>query len=252
MVGVVFCIRRRRRSREHEKWLAGMQAQHPSSDPFRDEIPTIHTNVDDGDWNQRDNLSPATSPGHQNFGETNTSVFPVFPILRDGAFSQLVKPHLRSTDTESLTKPKKPRHSWAPSTPSIYPASLSPEDEKVSKDVIIISNLNPAVTTSPPRPPRSHLRGQGIRALGSVLPTPPESEYSNPTSLVAEPRSHDIHVLDRETILDVRPNSFTVNITFNRVLGSISSKHAMRRSQLCIYRLWTHLSINPSVYLYFM
>ena len=226
---MVIYIRRRRRARKHERWLAEMQAQHPSSDPFRDEIPTIHTNVEDGDWNQKDSLSPATSPGHQNFGQTNTSVFPVFPMLRDGAFSQLIKPRLHSTDTESLTKSKKLRHSWAPSTPSIYPASLSPEDEKVSKDIIIISNLNPAVATSPPRPPRSHLRGQGIRALGSVLPTPPESEYSNPTSIVSDPRSHDIHVLDRETILDVRPNSFTVKIPSNRVLGSISCNHTMRR-----------------------
>lgn len=192
MVCLIVYLRRRYRSRQHEKWLAGMETRHANDDPFHDEnlppvIHSIHTIVEEDHWNQKGTITPEDSSHSENFGQTKGAILPVY--LQGGTFE---KRHLQSIDIESPTEPDKARRSWAPSTPSIYPDSLSPEDEPVLN---IVPNSNQSVTTSPPRPPRSRLRGRGIRVLGSTLPTPPESEYSNPTSLISE--LHSVHILDR-------------------------------------------------------
>jgi hypothetical protein len=221
VVCLAIYVRRRRRDRQHEKWLAEMQAQRPNSEnPFHDENlpPVIHTNdedspIPDSPWDRKGLLAPEGSSrhSHQDFDQTNTSII---PILSNGTFGQSEKQHLQSTDESRILN--KAHHSWTPSTPSLYPTSLSPDDERTFNNLSIVPNFNQSVFTSPHRPPRSHLRGRGAKFLRSGLPTPPESEHSNPTlSLVSEP--HSVHALDKKT-LDVRPNLFTANIAtgFNR------------------------------------
>ena len=234
VVFLVIYVRRRRKAHQREKWLAGMEAQRPSSfsdDPFRDqsEPPSMRTVGEDEPWDRKGFLTPEDSNhGHPTFDqlEPKTSIFPVYPISKDGIFGQPVI-HRQTVDMGSPTEFNKARYSVV-STPSLYP-----EDD--DKDVVIVPNFNQIATTSnlPPRPPRSHLRDRGTKIFSSSLPTSPESEYLNHTNIVSEPRSRDyVSVLDRKTILDVRPNS-TVNICHRlklfSLLGSISTNHSMRR-----------------------
>ena len=220
VVFLVVCIRRRRKIHQREKWLAGMEAQQPSSfvdDPFRDEslpptMRTVHTDAEDDPWDRKGFLTPEDSNhGHLTFGQTKASIFPVYPISKDGTFSQ-PEIHRQTIYMESpLESNKARRHSFAPSTPSIYPASVEDED----KGIVIVPNFNQYATTSnlPPRPPRSHLRDRSTKVFSSSLSTSPDLEHLNPTNFVSEPRSRDyVNVLDRKTILDVRPNLSTVNI----------------------------------------
>ena len=213
VVSMVICIRRRHRRQQREKWLAGMRAQQPSSfndDPFRDDslppvMRTVHTDVEDDPWDQKGFLTPEDSNhGHLTFGETTASIFPVYPISKDGTFGQ-PEIHQQTIEMESPAESSNPRHSLALSTPSIYPE----DDNRVLNDIVIVPNFNRSSIASnlPPRPPRSHLR-RSVKVYGSALPTTPESELLNPSS---EPRSRDyVNVLDRKTILDVRLNSSTV------------------------------------------
>ena len=201
---LVIYIRRRHKAHQREKWLAGMEAQQPSSfadDPFRDQsLPpisnrTVVTDAEDEPWDRKGFLTPEDSNhGHLTFGNTKASIFPVYQS-KDGTFSQ----PLIHRQTIDMGSPTKARFSMV-STPSIYP-----EDE--DKDVVIVPDFSQIATTSnlPPRPPRSHLRDRGTKLFSSSLPTQPESEYLNNTNIVSEPRSRDyVSVLDRKTILDVR------------------------------------------------
>lgn len=214
---MVICIRRRRKTRQREKWLAGMRAQQPSSfadDPFRDDslppvMRTVHTDAEDDAWDRKGFLTPEDSNnGHLTFGQTKASIFPVYPISKDGTFGQ-PEIHQETIDMESPGESSNARYSLAPSTPSIYPE----DEDRALNDVVIVPNFNfnQSATPSnlPPRPPRSHLR-RSVKVFGSGLPTPPESEHLNHANIVSEPRSRDyVHVLDRKTILDVRPKSST-------------------------------------------
>ena len=213
VVCLLFYIRRRRKAHEREKWLAGMEAQQPNSydDPFRDDslpatMRTLNTDAEDDPWDRKGFLTPEDSNyGHPTYGETKAPIFPIYPISKDGTFNQPVI-HRQILDMESPTEYNKTRYSVV-STPSLYP-----EDE--DKDIVIVPNFSQIATTSnlPPRPPRSHLRDRATRVFTPSLATPPESEYINQTEdIVSEPRSRDyLNVLDRKTILDVRPNSSTV------------------------------------------
>lgn len=211
LVFLAIYIRRRRRSREREKWSAEMAAPLPSAfvdNPFRDENPTsassATTSPDDDQWNPKSTLLP------DGFGRrplkfsqaanASSSIFPIFPILRDGVFAgQQGKPLLQSVGMESPTEQSQPRRSQAlsESTPSIYPLSLSPGEEQISKDIVTVPTFTFQSVTSPLRPPRSHLRDR-IRALTSTLPSPPESDHSKPTSPASGSTSPDVPVLDRE------------------------------------------------------
>lgn len=221
MVLLVICLRRRRKAHQREKWLAGMQAQQPSSfadDPFRDDslpptMRTVHTHAEDDPWDRKGFLTPedsGSSHGHLTFGQTKASIFPVYPISKDNTYTQ-PEIHRQSIYMEESSNSR--RHSLAPSTPSIYPASVEDED----KDIVIVPNFKRSATTSnlPPRPPRSHLRGRSIKVYGSSLPTPSESEHSSHTNTISEQRYRDsdyAHLFDRKTVLDVRTNFSTVNI----------------------------------------
>ena len=214
---LVICIRRRRKTHQRKKWLAGMEDQQPSSfaeDPFRDDslpptMRTVHTDAEDDLWDRKGYLALEDSNhGHLTFGQTKASIFPVYPISKDGTYSQPVI-HQQTLDMESPTEFNRARYSLT-STPSIYPVSLDDED----KDIVIVPNFNQIATTSnlPPRPPRSHLRDRSTKVFSSSLPTPPDSEHINDINIVSDPRSRDyVNVIDRKTILDVRPNS-SVNI----------------------------------------
>jgi len=193
-----------------------MRAQQPSSftdDPFRDESlpPTMRTAHADDPWDRKGFLTQEdSSPGRPTFGQTNASIFPVYPISKDGTTFSQPEIHRQTVDTGSPLESNKARHSFTPSTPSIYPVSLQDED----KDIVIVPNFNQSATTSnlPPRPPRSHLRARSItRGFGPTLPSPPESEQLNHTNIVSEPpRSRDYaDVNDRKTILDVQSRLIT-------------------------------------------
>ena len=209
VVGMVFCIRRYRRIRQREKWLAEMHPQFPSSlndDPFRDDnVPAMRSIVttsspEDGHWDRKGLLTPGSSSYDHQHLEANVPV--MYPIFYDGTFNQ------RPVDTETSMEPNRVhfRHSKA-STPSIYSVSVAPgEGGEVSND-IIVPNLNRSATASniPPRPPRSHLRDRS-KSLGFTLPTPSGSESSNQTSPISESRPHVYnYVLDRKIIPDVCP-----------------------------------------------
>ena len=204
MVFLVIYVRRRRKAHQHEKWLAGMETQRPSSfsdDPFRDqsEPPSMRTVGEDEPWDRKGFLTPEDSNhGDPTFGQPKASIFPVYPIWKDGTFGQPVI-HQQTIDMGSPTEFNKTRYSVV-STPSLYP-----EDD--DREAIIVPNFNQIATTSniPPRPPRSLLRDRSTKLFSSSLPTQPESEYLNNTNIVSEPRSRDyVSVLDRKTILDVR------------------------------------------------
>lgn len=204
VVFLVLYIRRRRRSREREKWSAEMAAPLPSAfidDPFRDEKPTsatsatsVTTSHDEDQWNPESILLLEGSGRRPlKFGQT---FFPIYPTSEDGISGQQGKPLLQSMEVESSTEHDKTRRSQAlsVSTPSIYPATPLPGDEQFSKD-IVIPNFTTQSAPSPPRPPRSHLRDR-IKALTSRLPTPPESARSNPTSVASGSPSRDADVVE--------------------------------------------------------
>ena len=190
VVFLVIYVRRRRKAHQHEKWLAGMETQRPSSfsdDPFRDqsEPPSMRTVGEDEPWDRKGFLTPEDSNhGHLTFGQTKASIFPVYPISKNGTFGQPVI-HQQMIDMESPTEFSKARYSMV-STPSIYP-------EEEDKDIVIVPNFKQIATTSnlPPRPPRSHLRDRGPKGFSSLLPTPPESEYLDHTNIVSESRPRD-------------------------------------------------------------
>jgi hypothetical protein len=77
-------------------------------------------------------------------------------------------------------------------TPSVYPASLSPGDEQASEN--IVPNLHRS-SSVPPRPPRSPLR-ERVKSLEWMPPSPSVSESSSPQS--------PAHFLRRKPIPDVR------------------------------------------------
>lgn len=100
------------------------------------------------------------------------------------------------------------RHSMTPSTPSIYPSILPPQDDdfhEAEDDFPSLIKRLESMVNVPPRPPRSRLR-ESTKRLDSTSLTRSGSDsshtYSNPPGLTPEPRPQD--VLSRRTILDVR------------------------------------------------
>jgi len=250
-----------------------MQQQRPTSltgDPFRDPLPiskeaysdqhasggpvmqTVDLHRDDsgrGRWEQQ---------RHSNGGASSSSPRPYEPrnlfTLYPDPHPQMQPVHFSAGSPSSenhelenvglaystnLTVPvaQFKRHSLTPSSPSIYPASLPPDDqgddgffqgqELRSSENSVVPVLKPEIparsparrlsesasgagvsATVPPRPPRSHLRESIAKVqqddANAYKPlTPPASEptSSKPPSPISEPRPQD--VLNRRTLLDV-------------------------------------------------
>lgn len=252
---LVFCIRSKRRSQRRKRWLAGMKPQrttYPQDDPFRDPVdmyeqktPTIASM---GDGTRSDGHSNAHLMPHRMSAQDYSNVmgdkgnFMLYPDpypLSVFNPDMMVRPHaaeqyhdMQDVDLghghTHLQPPGRShfRRSYAPSTPSIYPATL-PGESEVAVAGHEADNLNgfnygprqiqasgkrdPPVPPSivvPPRPPRSQLR-ESARNIEFAPLTPPDSVASqslsskppSPISPVTESYPRD--VLTRKTLLDV-------------------------------------------------
>jgi len=236
IVGLIFFIRHRRRHNARKRWLAGMQQQRPSSlsgDPFRDphdgslatapvmrSVERYRDQDQDQDQDQNDihytrrNPSPLVdvplSHDRRSFGH-GTSILPGPHPAMSGSDSEDHHP----LDTLGLAYSTDfPRHakrgSYAPSSPSLYPASLPPDDDEDSNEmeegVANLKTRDPFVVPVPPRPPRSHLRQSSKGVVDYIPMTPPASVssqlYSKTPSPISETRVQDVFA--RRTLLDVR------------------------------------------------
>ncbi|KAF8905555.1 hypothetical protein CPB84DRAFT_1705747 [Gymnopilus junonius] len=226
LVGIVFCVRRNQRIRRRQRWLAGMQQQRPpsaSGDPFRDpastssetagpEMRSVNATQDDLRWNGSNNShnspvqhEPMTHE-RRNVGQTYSlypdpypMYNPVHPAAMHGSELQRVGPGYPS----DLAIPVAPfrRHSPTPSTPSIYPVTLPPDEEDHHEAEKNLDPQEPLTPKPPPRPPRSHLR-ESAKIHEYAPLTPPDSVSSQPPSPISESRPQD--VLTRRTLLDIR------------------------------------------------
>ncbi|KAJ3511407.1 hypothetical protein NLJ89_g4111 [Agrocybe chaxingu] len=226
MGGIIFLVCRRRRKNRRLRWLVGMRQQQPpspSADPFQDpydsypqtspQMRTAGTAQDAISMEQR-SVSPAidapvVTHNRRSFG--NGGVSEPHSIQRLGNGLQ----HLGNVDLD-LPVLSPFRNSFAPSTPSLYPASLPPIDDDHDSQGDL-SNLKPTtpVTSVPPRPPRSHLR-ESAKIVDYAPLTPPASisSYSNskPPSPISEVRPQEARPQDiftRRTLLDVRARAIT-------------------------------------------
>lgn len=231
-----------------------MQRQRPhslSGDPFHDpqdsfqagptmrSVGTSHEDVHQ--WEHKSDgshhpLQEPTSHDQRNFFGGLSILPDPHPTLQvvnrtEGDRQQYL--NARLAYTTDLTTPMAPfrRHSMAPSSPSIYPASLPDEDDEHEARHIIPEppqkDFVTPVSTVPPRPPRSHLRESAKFGSNARPLTPPDSSHttSQPPSPSSEPsRSQD--VFGRRTILDVWFHStLCLNIWLNFYhLGSKSVK----------------------------
>ncbi|KAF8971345.1 hypothetical protein BDZ97DRAFT_1786025 [Flammula alnicola] len=238
IAGLIFCIRRKRRADRRRRWLAGMQQQRPLSfprDPFQDPNddqdrggePMMRT-VDSGQSGQSGQgdvqwgrTSPAlllggepTAHEYRNFGHRGASLYPdphpMFNPTNMVDFVELERQEQQNVGlAHSLDVPNRAyfRHSMAPSTPSIYPATLPPDEDDHREAEEAISKLaqRESVVPVPPRPPRSHLRESAKSLNYGAPPTPPTSvssaSHSNPPSPISE--SHPYDLFTRRTLLDV-------------------------------------------------
>jgi len=104
------------------------------------------------------------------------------------------------------------RISVAQSSPSIYPVSLPPSGDDDNTDVtqsptIENSDFSPknVVKGAPPRPPRSHLRRSITKPFEIYPITPAPSTSSHAASDPPSPILDQTKVINRRTLLDVRP-----------------------------------------------
>ncbi|KDR84960.1 hypothetical protein GALMADRAFT_302726 [Galerina marginata CBS 339.88] len=236
LAGIVFCIRRSRRRLRQRRWLAGMQQQRPSSsagDPFQDPhteayeaggpaMRSVDTSRDDVRWNRSNNspvLQEPMSHEQRNFGTGMVSLYPdPYPVFYPGNPGRQEGHELQRVGlgySNDLAVPIAPfrRHSPAPSTPSVYPATLPPDEEEHHEAQYDMSRLPPKeqLPTVPPRPPRSHLR-ESAKMLNYAPLTPPPSSNSShstsqPPSPISETRPQDL--LTRRTLLDIRSRAIS-------------------------------------------
>ncbi|PPQ80842.1 hypothetical protein CVT25_001967 [Psilocybe cyanescens] len=233
VIGLIFFIRRKRRLDRRRRWLAGMQQQRPSSlsgDPFRDpqesyQGPAMRSvgTARESHWDQSSSGSPLVMQeplSHEQrnmFGGVSLvpDPYPAVHVINSPEQERYEYPHARLAYTTDSASPMAPfkRQSMTPSSPSIYPATLPPDDNEghEAKDYIPEPvQQEPAspvsLSTVPPRPPRSHLRESAkIGRYGAPL-TPPESNSSHnsqPPSPISEPNRPQ-EFFTRRTILDVR------------------------------------------------
>ncbi|KAF8168131.1 hypothetical protein B0H34DRAFT_47702 [Crassisporium funariophilum] len=214
LVGVIFYIRRRRRINRRRRWLAGMQQQQrPTSfhgDPFRDPSdnnssgPPMMRSVDNGNddirWDRRGGTpflqESSSGHDHRGFAHGGASVYPdTHPFFKPGPSTAPENHQLQNIGFASpdLATRAQFRRSLAPSTPSIYPASLPAEDDQYHQyhedeqeppAAHVMHVIRKAAPVSPiaipPRPPRSHLRESAkIQNLDYAPLTPPASSVSS-------------------------------------------------------------------------
>jgi hypothetical protein len=221
IITLALCVRRRLKIKRRNRWIASMQRQRPmssSSDPFQDPNDTYTqtpqsppmTNRDDVRWDQAAGSSLVLhQPMTQKLSSIGHYDLPTYPDLHPfiPSSSRPVEFNGLTLDSsEIIPSSTMYRHPAVPSTPSIYPASLPPNDDGHSEADDVVE---PVVAPVPPRPPRSHLR-ESAKNLNYVPLTPPtshssHSSQSSPPSPIVEPRHQDI--LFRRTILDVRSRS---------------------------------------------
>ncbi|PPR05704.1 hypothetical protein CVT26_008945 [Gymnopilus dilepis] len=225
LVGLVFCFRRHQRIRRRRQWLAGMQQQRPFSppnDPFIDpphtsyqptgpEMRTVNTTQDDLGWNGSNNSHSSPIP-HEPMTHEGRNVYSLYPdpyplynpaqsAPSRGTAFQGVGPAY----TADLAIPAAPfkRHSLTPSSPSIYPVTLPPDEDDHHEAEENTSSQEPVSPKPPPRPPRSHLRESAkFREYEPLTPPDSVSASSLPPSPISESRPQDI--LSRRTLLDIR------------------------------------------------
>ena len=257
IAGLIVCIRRKRRSNRRRRWLAGMQQPHlepqpvaflglgnPFQDPVYENEPKSEPLGQSHSAPQDDTLRPQWnrgSPDHLLSDNETTRRYSAFP---EGPYTLYPDPYPLSLPNSGTTNPtefsgrrnigqtyptdapdrSRFRHSYTPSTPSVYPATLAAEE-----DVHFPADVEPSkpmqrqsAIAAPPRPPRSHLRESGKYA-SYVPPTPPTTASgsshshetdSNPPSPISEHRPQD--VFTRRTLLDVR--TFTYLLPSNPFL----------------------------------
>ncbi|KAF5313041.1 hypothetical protein D9619_003557 [Psilocybe cf. subviscida] len=247
---LIFCIRRKRRSQRRKRWLAGMKPQrtYPQEDPFQDPMdnyeqksPTI-ASMNDG--TRSDGHAPLiphrmSVQDYSNvMGEKgNFMLYPdPYPLFNP---DMMIRPRAAQTqhgmhDIDlghghahlQLPVPSPFGRSYAPSTPSIYPASLPGESDVAvaghEADNLNSFNHEPKQTQAPgkrdlhvaptivvpPRPPRSQLR-ESARNVEFAPLTPPDSVASNslsskpPSPISPVTESYPRDVLTRRTLLDV-------------------------------------------------
>lgn len=240
IAGLIVCVRRKRRSNRRRRWLAGMQQQQPQpvafvglGNPFQD--PTYENEHKSEPLGQsrsapQDDTPRAQwnrgSPDHllsDNETARRYSAFPQGPYTLYPDPYPLSMPNNGNTNASDYSEHRnigqtyptdapdrsRFRHSYTPSTPSVYPATLAAEE-----DVHFPADAEPSkpmqresAVAAPPRPPRSHLRESGKYA-SYAPPTPPTTASShshatdsNPPSPISEHRPQD--VFTRRTLLDV-------------------------------------------------
>lgn len=243
IAGLILCIRRKRASNRRRRWLAGIQQQHPrpiifssSANPFQDpsyeqeqeEEKTAEPTGQSVNSHHGDARWVRNSPDHL-LGDgqvtRNFRTLPSFtlypdpyplPLANNANVIPLDYNERRNGISQAIEVPDRARfrHSYTPSTPSVYPATLAAEEDVHFPAEVEPSKLlqREAATPResnvpvPPRPPRSHLR-ESAKYLSYAPPTPPtsassNSHGSNPPSPISEHLPQDLFT--RRTLLDVR------------------------------------------------
>ncbi|KAF9535446.1 hypothetical protein CPB83DRAFT_12377 [Crepidotus variabilis] len=243
-IGLFLFLRRQRKLRKRNKWLEGMQPQPATSfsdnDPFMDPhtaTPPNMRSVDDnhyyaGQWPQR--ISPISPLAdvpmqhpHDNRDFGYGGAIPLGNGVHSTSSAEDYQPHSMPepvghayttdyTHNQDLLHPQQyqyentnnrdKRHSYAPSSPSIYPASLPNEDEEAIRQEVKTQETT-GLGAIPPRPPRSRLRQSARNSDLTPLSTVSSSHSGaytgmRPPSPIGETTPQDIFA--RRTLLDVR------------------------------------------------
>lgn len=226
-----FFFRRHVRRNRRRRWLEGMHQQDASTshNPFEDpdDTPHMRTFADEPvlvDWNDR---APGGSLGARNsMHSSSTQRHSAVGLVGVGSGMRSTDHQMHSGklwDDTRLHGVSLPfdhnlfhsRASIAQSSPSIYPASLPPDVDDNNAEVARRTEKppspppqNPFVAEAPPRPPRSILRRNSMRAPAEMYPmTPPASasshSHSKPPSPIVESKGPQ-DIFNRRTLLDVR------------------------------------------------
>ncbi|KAL4261516.1 hypothetical protein AB1N83_005385 [Pleurotus pulmonarius] len=198
IAGAIFVLcRRRRRRLRREQWLDGIQNPRPPSDPFTDP-PMIGVNIHSDNTTRSaagrnlldDEVRSSISAGHQQpmFSQLHTGG--ASNRVGDNPFGDNVHPHtnigLAITSDHYASLHRQSRLSLAPSTPSMYPASLPPSDrdaDSVYEQESSITHLNPN-TLAAPQPVQP-----AVKPLLTRIPVPPHPPPQVPPRSLSRPKS---------------------------------------------------------------